>query len=162
MKLRIHFTGIQKAAGRIFCSHNNHTVVLCSICWPRCPVSKRFHVTSYVFLRASDVTRPSQLEILPASSVSDKGRSSVQGTKPNANRTGPARGGTGSSVRQQAAGRALAALPKAIRFTSPNTADKSRAANRRQLVASARNVANDRWAAQLGYRDSREHIRDLK
>lgn len=62
----------------------------------------------------------------------------------------------------EAALRALAALPKGMRFNSPKSADKSRAANKRRLAASARAVANDRWAAQLGYQDSQEHIRDLK
>lgn len=58
--------------------------------------------------------------------------------------------------------RALAGLPKGMRFGSPNPADKSRAANKRRLAANARAVANDRWAAQLGYQDGQEHIRDLK
>lgn len=67
-----------------------------------------------------------------------------------------------AAAAQGAAARALAALPKGVRFSSPKMADSVRAANRRRLAASARAVANDRWAAQLGYQDGQEHIRDLK
>lgn len=71
-------------------------------------------------------------------------------------------GGGGGGGGSDAVTRALAALPKGVRFSSPKMADKSRAANRRRLAASARAVANNRWAAQLGYQDGVEHIRDLK
>lgn len=75
----------------------------------------------------------------------------------------PARKDIGATSKGEgAAARALAALPKGMRFSSPKVADKSRVANRRRLAASARTVANDRWAAQLGYQDGQEHIRDLK
>ena len=70
--------------------------------------------------------------------------------------------GSTAAAAQGAAARALAALPKGVRFSSPKMADSVRAANRRRLAASARAVANDRWAAQLGYQDGQEHIRDLK
>lgn len=70
-----------------------------------------------------------------------------------------AKGDNGNGV---STARALASLPKGMRFGSPKPADKNRAANRRRLAASARVVANDRHAAQLGYRDGQEHIRDLK
>ena len=74
-------------------------------------------------------------------------------------------GGEGSAAPGDTAGkgaRALAALPKGMRYSSPKAADKSRLANRRRLAASARAVASDRWAAQLGFRDGQEHIRELK
>ena len=59
--------------------------------------------------------------------------------------------------------RALAALPKGMRFSSPKAADKSRLANRRKLAASARAVASDRWAAQLEFQgNGQEYIRELK
>lgn len=79
--------------------------------------------------------------------------------------SGKNNGGEGSAAAGHPAGkgaRALAALPKGMRFSSPKVADKSRLANRRRLAASARAVASDRWAAQLGFRDGQEHIRELK
>lgn len=74
------------------------------------------------------------------------------------------KGGDGSAAApgEVAGARALAALPKGMRFSSPKAADKSRNANRRRLAASARVVASDRWAAQLGFRDGQEHMRELK
>lgn len=79
--------------------------------------------------------------------------------------SGNNKGGERSAAAGDPAGkgaRALAALPKGMRFSSPKAADKSRVSNRRRLAASARAVASDRWAAQLGFRDGQEHIRELK
>lgn len=112
-----------------------------------------------------------QLEILPADPTASL-RALVSRQKPVV-ATGAApgkrnHGGQGSSAKGETAegaavgARALAALPKGMRFSSPKAADKSRNANRRRLAASARNVASDRWAAQLGFRDGQEHIRELK
>lgn len=113
-----------------------------------------------------------QLEILPAEATTavqnlmrrqaviavSKGAASAVGTS---SRSKHSKNGA-ASVREGGAARALAALPKGMRFSSPIAANKKRAANRRKLAASARTVANDRWAAQLGYQDGQEHLRDLK
>lgn len=114
-----------------------------------------------------------QLEVLPAAGmpnllglkqwqpapIIDGGGNTASGTPPITNSKNDRKNHGGGS---DAATRALAALPKGMRFSAPKAADKSRAAQRRQLAASARTVANDRWAAQLGYQDGEEHIRDLK
>lgn len=112
---------------------------------------------------------PPKLEILPANSKSAlsspiKQQENLLGASKTAKTktTIPTSGKEGSRAAQGAAARALAALPKGMRFSSPKMADTVRAANRRRLVASARTVASNRWATQLGYQDGQEHIRDLK
>lgn len=95
----------------------------------------------------------------PAPALDSSGSRKASGSPPRASGKNDGKNRGGGS---DAATRALAALPKGMRFSAPRAADKSRAANRRQLAASARAVANDRWAAQLGYQDGEEHIRDLK
>lgn len=112
-----------------------------------------------------------QLEILPADPTAAL-RALVGRQKPaialgaapakknHRDEASPAEGETAAGAAVGA--RALASLPKGMRFSSPKAADKSRNANRRRLAASARNVASDRWAAQLGFRDGQEHIRELK
>lgn len=129
------------------------------MCIPRCCLLLRRFLST------------TQLEIIPADPTSAL-RALVGRQKPaGAAGAAPAKknhGGEGSpATGETAAGtavgaRALRALPKGMRFSSPKAADKSRNANRRRLAASARNVASDRWAAQLGFRDGQEHIRELK
>lgn len=92
-----------------------------------------------------------------AAAAGGVGTTTSPGSKHSKNASASGRRGGGGG-----AARALAALPKGMRFGSPIAADKNRSANRRKLAASARTVANDRWAAQLGYQDGQEHIRDLK